>query len=780
MARLFVFLVCCFAFPTSAALGPHLRGFIGAHDPSTVIKCKDRYYCFSTGTGILSKSSADKVFWKPGPNIFPTPPAWTKTAVPGFVDIFWAPDVIFLNGKYYLYYSISTFGSQVSAIGLATNPTLDPSDPAYQWTDQGMVISSQNGNSYNTIDPSVFLDTDGKLWMTFGSYWNGIYLVQLNTTTGLRIAVNSPLTHLAFNGSIEASCLMKRGGFYYLFVNWGSCCSGVKSEYNIRMGRATSVTGPYLDRNGTDLRFGGGSLFMNASGKYTRPGHVGILQENGEISFSYHYYDANAFAPWYGAYGVADFDLQPLAFSADAWPTFTNEWSANYKFDADARDENGQYDGLLQGNADIVSDAGRGRVLSLNGTNAFVTLPPGVAYARTFAGWVKWNGGPAWQRIFDFGVDAQSYVMVTPFSNLGRFRCDIRARGITQTVESLGAFPLNTWTYFAVTFDGARGTLYLNGSAVATNLSMNLLPLEVRAQTNHLGRSKFSADPDFRGQIGTFQVFAKTLSREEIVLAMQESAGATNPPPSQIARYEFNVGAEDWNRRFNATLLNGASVVNDVTRGNVLNLSGASQYLNLPLVATNFQTFAAWVKWNGGASWQRVFDFGADTEHWCFFTPKNGAGQMEFAITAAASVYVQNIQGATTFPTNTWTHLAVALDGRQAQLFLNGKTIGVNNSVNLLPSDISATRAWVGRSQFAADAFFAGRVDSIKLDSRALSLVEVSAQTLELASDRSLKWLIGDADLQPYYVTNLGVGEIWKPLANPEGENRFIQLKPAL
>lgn len=772
--RLLGFLLCL--IPSFAANGPHLRGFIGAHDPSTVVKCKDRYYCYTTGAGISAKSSADKVFWRPERNVFATPPAWTKTAVPGFVDVFWAPDVIFLNGKYFLYYSVSTFGNQVSAIGLVTNPTLDPTDPAYLWTDQGMVVSSQNGSAYNTIDPSIFLDTDGKLWMTFGSYWNGIYLMQLNATTGLRIAANSPLTHLAFNGSIEASCLMKRGGFYYLFVNWGSCCSGVKSEYNIRVGRATSITGPYLDRNGTDLRAGGGSLFMNASGKYTGPGHVGILQDNGETWFSYHYYDAGAYAAWYGAYGVADFDLQPLTFSGDGWPVFANDWSAIYNFEADARDENGQYDGLLQGNAVIISDAARGRILHLNGTNSFVRLPAGVAYARTFAGWVKWNGGPAWQRIFDFGVDSSSYVMLTPFSSSGRFRCDIRARGITQTVESLAAFPVNQWAHFAVSFDGARGTLYLNGAPVATNLSMNLLPLETRAQTNHLGRSKFSADPDFRGQIGTFQVYGKTLSRDEIVEAMQESATVTNPPPTQIARYEFNVGAEDWNRSFNATLLNGASVVSDVTRGNVLNLSGASQYLNLPLVATNFQTFAAWLKWNGGAAWQRVFDFGADTEHWCFFTPKNGNGKMEFAMTAAASVYVQNIIAETAFPTNTWTYLAVALDGRQAQLHLNGKTIGVNNSVNLLPRDVGATRAWVGRSQFAADAFFSGRVDSIKLDARGLSLVEATAQTLEVASDRTLKWLIGDADLQPFYVTNLGVGEIWKPEAGATNRNRFYRL----
>src|SRR3954447_10113774 len=96
---------------------PQLRGFIAAHDPSTLIQCKDRYYCFSTGQGILSKSSSDKILWTAGPPVFTNAPAWTSAAVPGFTGLFWAPDVVYFNNLYHLYYAVSTFGSQVSAIG---------------------------------------------------------------------------------------------------------------------------------------------------------------------------------------------------------------------------------------------------------------------------------------------------------------------------------------------------------------------------------------------------------------------------------------------------------------------------------------------------------------------------------------------------------------------------------------------------------------------------------------------------------------------------------------
>ena len=310
-----LFLACAFL---SVAHGqtpqslPPLRGYLSSHDPSTIVQCKGRYYIYSTGQGIPSKSSADKVFWTPGPRVFTNVPAWTTATVPGFTGIFWAPDVLFFNGQYHLYYAVSTFGSQVSAIGLVTNPTLDPSDPSYSWTDRGQVIASTNGSPYNTIDPSFSWDNAGNLWMAFGSYWSGIYLVQLDPVTGLRIAPNSPTHSVAYNSSIEASYLWRRGGYYYLFVNWGSCCDGVDSTYNIRVGRSTSITGPYLDRNGMNMGSGGGTPFMQANGKYTGPGHVGILNEGNTTWFSYHYYDANAF-------GRARLGLGKIDWSS-GWP----------------------------------------------------------------------------------------------------------------------------------------------------------------------------------------------------------------------------------------------------------------------------------------------------------------------------------------------------------------------------------------------------------------------------------------------------------------------------
>lgn len=273
-----------------------LEGQTFTHDPSTIIKDDGRFYSFGTGPGIRTKSSLDLIHWTNGDSIFHVPPAWTTTFVPRFRGSMWAPDVVRVKGKFFLYYAVSAWGKPTSAIGLATSPTLNPAATNYLWKDGGPVITSTNGSAFNTIDPSLMLDADGKLWLAFGSYWQGIFLTELDPQTGQRPGTNSPLYHLAWNDSIEAACLTRHENFYYLFVNWGQCCRGTNSTYEVRVGRSEKVTGPYLDRDGKNLADGGGSLFLTSSGRFIGPGHIGIVDDGstgGPTRFSYHYYDAD-------------------------------------------------------------------------------------------------------------------------------------------------------------------------------------------------------------------------------------------------------------------------------------------------------------------------------------------------------------------------------------------------------------------------------------------------------------------------------------------------------
>jgi arabinan endo-1,5-alpha-L-arabinosidase len=260
---------------------------ISTRDPSTIVKCKDEFWVFYTGHGIPSFHSKDLVKWEAGPPVFRTAPEWIAAAVPENRNMsYWAPDVIHLGDRYLLYYSFSSFGKMTSAIGLATTPTLDPNDPAYRWTDLGIVVQSREGGDFNTIDPSVLSDDNGTLWLTFGSYWSGIKLLQLDPKTGKRLIPETPFTSLAYNKSIEASYLYKHAGYYYLFVNWGSCCHGVNSTYNIRVGRSRKVTGPYIDKDGLDMLKAGGTLLLSNKGPLYGPGHAGILIDNGKSWFT--------------------------------------------------------------------------------------------------------------------------------------------------------------------------------------------------------------------------------------------------------------------------------------------------------------------------------------------------------------------------------------------------------------------------------------------------------------------------------------------------------------
>ena len=156
----------------------------------------------------------------------------------------------------------------------------------------------------------------GKLWMTWGSFNNGIYVKEMNPANGQPLN-SSPGVNVAAPGptvEIEGAAMVQRGSYYYMFANWGGCCSGVNSTYNMRVGRSTSPTGPFLDRNGVNMLNGGGTLFLDDDGRKIGPGHFSFTDENGQEKFSYHYYDGDRV-------GTPTFGLRNLYWTSDDWPS---------------------------------------------------------------------------------------------------------------------------------------------------------------------------------------------------------------------------------------------------------------------------------------------------------------------------------------------------------------------------------------------------------------------------------------------------------------------------
>jgi arabinan endo-1,5-alpha-L-arabinosidase len=296
-----------------------LQGTTGSHDPSTIVKRNGVYHIWTTGDQIYHATSTDLINWTPSTTVFAagTWPSWVETYVPGFKGNFWAPECVLVNGTYYMYYSCSLGGRQ-SAIGLTTSTDLTT------WTDKGMVVYSDATSPWGAIDPAVFTDATGKMWMAFGSHLNGNYIIQLDPATGKRS--NTTIKNIAGATPYcenEASYVMQHGGYYYLFYNKGICCAGTNSTYYVQMGRSANPDGPYLDKNGVDLLQGGGTNFLVSKNRYIGPGQVGLYTENGYNFLSYHYYDGNA-------NGTPTLGIGNLSWDATTgWPSVTQDWLAS-------------------------------------------------------------------------------------------------------------------------------------------------------------------------------------------------------------------------------------------------------------------------------------------------------------------------------------------------------------------------------------------------------------------------------------------------------------------
>jgi arabinan endo-1,5-alpha-L-arabinosidase len=266
------------------------------HDPS-VIRQDNTYYVFGTDVGTPGGSlpilcSADRVAWTACGYVFSQIPQWVTLQVPGVTGL-WAPDISYFNGLYHVYYAGSTFGSNLSVIGFATNTTLDQTDPNYLWVDQGEVLASVSTDDFNAIDPNILSDTDGSVWLTYGSFWSGIKQQQIDPTTGFLLGSNPTVYSLASRPNvqddpIEASSLVHKGSYYYLFVSFDFCCNSnpYQDTYRIMVGRGTSPNGPFTDMNGTDMMQGGGTQLLSGNGTtWSGPGGqtAYLDSQNGDI-----------------------------------------------------------------------------------------------------------------------------------------------------------------------------------------------------------------------------------------------------------------------------------------------------------------------------------------------------------------------------------------------------------------------------------------------------------------------------------------------------------------
>ncbi|RDW63584.1 arabinan endo-1,5-alpha-L-arabinosidase-3 [Coleophoma cylindrospora] len=294
-------------------------GACWAHDPSIIQRASDgKYFKFNTGAGIyIYKADAIE-----GP--------WTQEGVAlasgssidlaGNTDL-WAPDVHLVDGIYYMYYAVSTSGSQDSAIGLATSSTMEVGS----WTDKGSIgVTSSSSKAYNAIDPNLIQVGSVNL-LNFGSFWHDIYQVELNSA-GTKTAGSSSY-NIEYNSTgtspCEGSYMFYNDPYYYLLWSSGICCGYDTSkpaqgyEYKIMMCRSKHSTTGFVDKNGDACTANGGSILLESHGTTYGPGGQGVYDDttNG-LTLYYHYADT--------AVGLADADYL-FGWNVLTW---SNEWPA--------------------------------------------------------------------------------------------------------------------------------------------------------------------------------------------------------------------------------------------------------------------------------------------------------------------------------------------------------------------------------------------------------------------------------------------------------------------
>ena len=277
-----------------AAKNPLRGNMVPVHDPALTRAADGSWRIYDTDIPFLrsehfleQRCSGDLLEWHGCGYVFAQLPAWICTGYPEVKDL-WAPDVSYFNGSYHLYYAVSVLGSQHSAIGLATNTTLDERDPRYRWVDHGPVITSRPGDDFNAIDANVFVETGTKphVWLNYGSYWRGIFQQELDPATG-KLLAGAPRYHLAEQptdrqGSVEGASMVAHDGWYYLFASAGFCCLMPieRDTYQQIVGRSRSPHGPFVDQQGDALLKGGGTVLLSTDRNWLAPGGGSVWQSS--------------------------------------------------------------------------------------------------------------------------------------------------------------------------------------------------------------------------------------------------------------------------------------------------------------------------------------------------------------------------------------------------------------------------------------------------------------------------------------------------------------------
>ena len=454
------------------------------HDPSTLAECDGKYYTFGTGRGGLISEDG----W-----------SWYEGGVrPGGGA---APDVIKIGDRYLVIYGATgggLGGGHNGRILTMWNKTLDPNSPAFQYTEAIEVASSDGMEDNDAIDPGIMLDPNtGRLWVSYGTYFGFIRLIELDPGTGKRIEGNVE-KDIAID--CEATDLIYRDGWYYLLGTHGTCCDGVNSTYNIIVGRSRTVEGPYIDNIGRDMLKGGGKMVLAAGDRVVGPGHFGrtVLDEGVEVMSCHYEADFNQG-------GRSVLGIRPLLWK-NGWPV------------AGERIKEGTYE---------IESERRGYALEL--AVDFIRMP------QERKPWFRLDPNEPIVPIENQKLNdvIESWSKKDIDVRIGDYMFRPHQRWTITAVPESGGYLSNP--YFKITIEGTERAL-----AATSNLEVTTVPTFTGAE-EQLWRIEQLTD-------GTFRIMPKTIPGHKGINTKYVLYSIADSTPT-LAEWDFNTDNSKWNFR---------------------------------------------------------------------------------------------------------------------------------------------------------------------------------------------------------------------------------------
>lgn len=336
---------------------PNFSSHVTAHDPS-IFNDDGTYYTF--GSHFAVTRSDNLIHWTQvagdnGADVLYGDISWREVLsdaleyVPNAGST-WAPAVVKFGQTYYMYYSLSTFGSSVSYIG-----RVEADSVTGPYRNSVEIVKSDGMGGPNAIDPEIFFDQEGKLWMVYGSFFAGIYIKELYAQGDL---IGLPKEDgygkkLWAGGSTgpEGPYIFYNADtdFYYLMVSHGS----LSTNYNMRVARSKSPDGPYLDARGQNVenmqnggvKLAGNYQFEGYQTGYAALGHNSVIQIDNEYFVVYHtrYRQGQS-----GVTGMHHQYINQLFFNENGWPVLApNRYAGEKTGVVNMQDASGVYDILI-------------------------------------------------------------------------------------------------------------------------------------------------------------------------------------------------------------------------------------------------------------------------------------------------------------------------------------------------------------------------------------------------------------------------------------------------